>query len=105
MLLWIEMNVMNQVDKVFIGRDKNSFERSLKQVARASVCQIDGFAVGIEKVRELLGRVEVFDETCQVLQNLTGLFIANSYEQMKMISQQAVRVRFGNRLDVFGVQV
>jgi hypothetical protein len=57
-LLWVEVNVEDQVGEIFLGRYLDAFEPLLKQAACASVNSIEPLGVGIEAIRERLGWIK-----------------------------------------------
>lgn len=104
MLLWVHVDIAHQVGKILGAGDADSTERSLKQIARAPVRDVDRLGVTVEQVGELLRGVQWLGKTCQVSEDLTGLFVPDTHQQMEMVSQQTIRKRLCNRFNILGVQ-
>ena len=54
MLLWVLVNVRDQMDKVGVRIHQDAPEWILKETACAPISLVDRFGVGVEQVSELL---------------------------------------------------
>jgi len=50
MLLWIKVNVMNEIDKICVGRDENPSEGTLEKAAVSLIEVVVRFGVRVEKI-------------------------------------------------------
>lgn len=56
MLLWIEMDIEDQIGKVSVRTHFNPPESLFKQAAGALICFVDSLGVGVEEIGEMLRR-------------------------------------------------
>lgn len=104
MLLWIPMDIVDEVQQIRFRHDGNSSKRVLKETAGASIHLVDCLGVGVEEVGEgLAGRRAGFRPQGLWLVHFLLRFDAD--EQVKMIFQQAIGIGVGNRCNVFYVLV